>query len=69
MITEKQKQKAIELSKQGNSQTQIAKQLKISRTKILEIIKESKIILGSEIMNVCLRTFSFICTYNLVGKK
>ncbi|MBA7645293.1 hypothetical protein ES703_53048 [subsurface metagenome] len=43
MITEKQKQKVIELSQQGNSQTQIAKQLKISRTKILEIVKENKI--------------------------
>lgn len=43
MITEKQKQKVIELSQQGNSQTLIAKQMKISRTKILEIIKENKI--------------------------
>ncbi|MBA7616497.1 hypothetical protein ES703_23793 [subsurface metagenome] len=43
MITEKQKEKVIELFQQGNSQTLIAKQMKISRTKILEIIKENKI--------------------------
>ena len=51
MITKKQKEKILELSEQGDSQTSIAKQLKISRTKILEIVKESKI-KNNEVLSV-----------------
>lgn len=42
MISEKQKQKVIELSQQGMSQVEIVKKENISRTKVAEIIKDHK---------------------------